>query len=259
MTSQADHWNGPGGERWAASQAEIDRSAAAITELWLPWVAPRSTDRVLDVGCGCGTTTMMMAERAASARGIDISVPMLALARRRAPQLEFILADAATHAFEPVHDLIVSRFGVMFFDDPVAAFANLRTALAPGGRLGFVCWRAFEANPWAATPLAAAKDFIAPVAQDPDAPGPFAFARRERLERILSAAGFRDVAIEARDTTMFLGETVEDAVTSSLTIGPLARAAAELDEPTRDQIRARLRKVLTGTMPAAVWLVGATG
>src|SRR5690349_1238520 len=125
MTTQAEHWNGPGGERWVANQMEIDRSLAAITELWLPWVAPRPTDRVLDVGCGTGTTTIMMAERAASVMGVDISEPMLGLARRRAPQLEFVRADAATHPFAPAYDLIVSRFGVMFFDEPVAAFANL--------------------------------------------------------------------------------------------------------------------------------------
>jgi SAM-dependent methyltransferase len=223
----------------------------------MAWAAPRATDRVLDVGCGTGTTTIMFAERAASARGIDISVPMLGLARRRAPQLDFVLADATTHAFEPAHDLVASRFGVMFFDDPIAAFANLRTALAPGGRLAFVCWRAFGDNPWAATPLAAAEGLIAPAVQDFAAPGPFSLGKRDRIESVLTAAGFHDIAIGARQSTMYLGETVEDAVTSSLTIGPLSRAAADLDEPTRDLIRVRLRKVLTGTMAASVWLVGA--
>ena len=257
MTTQAEHWNGPGGDRWTQNQQAIDRSLAAITELWLAWVAPRPEDRVLDVGCGCGTTTIMMAERAASARGVDISAPMLGLAKKRAPQLDFVLADAATHAFEPVHDLIVSRFGVMFFDDPVAAFANLHAALAPGGRIAFVCWRALEDNPWAAVPLAAAAGLVVPSVQDPHAPGPFAFADRHRLEHVLTAAGFRELAIAPRQSTMFLGETVEDAVAETLTLGPLSRAAADLDEPTRDLIRARLRTVVTPTMAASIWLVGA--
>jgi SAM-dependent methyltransferase len=257
MTTQAEHWNGPNGDRWTANPEAIDHSLAAITELWLPWVAPRAEDRVLDVGCGCGTTTIMMAERAASARGVDISAPMLGLARRRAPQLDFVLADAATHAFEPVHDLIVSRFGVMFFDDPIAAFANLHAALAPGGRLAFVCWRASEDNAWAAVPLAAANGLVAPAVQDPHAPGPFAFADRHRLEHVLTSAGFRDLAIAPRQSTMWLGETLEEAVAQSLAMGPLARAAAGLDEPTRDLIRARLRSVVTPTMSASIWLVGA--
>ena len=259
MTTQHETWNGAPGQRWATGQAEIDRSLAAITELWLPWVAPKPTDRVLDVGCGSGTTTILMAERAASARGIDISEPMLAVARTRAPQVEFTLADAATYPFEAAHELIVSRFGVMFFDEPVAAFANLHGALAPGGRLAFVCWRGFEDNPWAAMPMAAAKPYLPSVAPaDPHAPGPFAFADRHRIESILSAAGFRDVAIGARTSTMVLGETIEQAVTSTLMFGPLSRAAEGLDEETREAIRVRLRATLTGTMPASVWLVGAT-
>ena len=258
MTTQAEHWNGPGGERWAAAQEEIDRSLAAITALWLPWVAPRPTDRVLDIGCGCGTTTIELRARAAAATGVDISEPMLAVARRRAPELTFVCADAATLPFTSTHDLIVSRFGVMFFDDPVAAFANLRTALAPGGRLAFVTWRALAENPWATVPLAAAAGLVPPApTADPHAPGPFAFAERARLASILEAAGWRDVAIEPRDSTMLLGETLEEAVTSALTFGPLSRLTAEVDEPTRDKIRARLRATLTTAPAAAVWLVSA--
>jgi len=268
MSMQAEHWNGPGGERWAESQEDIDRSLAAITALWLPWVAARPADRVLDVGCGCGTTTILMQERAAAASGVDISEPMLAVARRRAPALDFALADAQRHAFTAAYDLIVSRFGVMFFDDPTAAFANLRTALAPGGRLAFACWRPLVENPWAHVPLTAAAG-LAPAPScasilrgpvppaDPHAPGPFAFADRDRTEAILTAAGWRDVVIEPRDTTMVLGETLDAAVTSALTFGPLSRVAAELDEPAREIIRGRLRATIAPTMPAAIWLVAA--
>lgn len=258
MTMQAEHWNGPGGERWAQSQDEIDRSMAAITDLWLPWVAARAGDRVLDVGCGCGTTTILMRERAAAASGVDISEPMLAVARRRAPALDFTLADAQRHHFTQAYDLIVSRFGVMFFDDPVAAFANLRGALAPGGRLAFVCWRPLDENPWARVPLAAAAGLAPPAPPaDPHAPGPFAFADREHTTGILAAAGWGDVVFEARDSTMVLGDTLEAAVTSALTFGPLSRVAAELDEPSREIIRGRLRATIAPAMPAAVWLVAA--
>ena len=258
MTTQAEYWNGAAGERWTASQADIDRSMHAITtDLWLPWVAAKPTDRVLDIGCGTGTTTILMRERAASASGVDVSEPMLALAKQRAPELSFALGDAATYAFKPEHDLVVSRFGVMFFDEPVAAFVNLRTALAPGGRLAFVCWRAFADNEWAALPMAVASEFMTHPPLDPLAPGPFAFADRKRIESILTEAGYKDIAIEPRDSTMHQGTTIDEAVVSTLTFGPLSRAAADIDEATRTKLRARLRSTLPMKPSAAVWLVSA--
>ena len=255
---QAEYWNGAAGERWTTSQAEIDRSLERITrDLWLPWVAPKPTDRVLDVGCGTGTTTMLMRERAAAVCGVDVSAPMLALAKQRAPELTFTLADAATTKFAPEYDLVVSRFGVMFFEEPVAAFQNLRTALAPGGRLAFVCWRAFADNEWAALPMAVASEFMTHPPADPVAPGPFAFADKKRVETILGDAGFREISIEARDSTMDQGATIDEAVVAALAIGPLARAASEIDEATRTKLRGRLRATIPMRPGAAVWLVSA--
>jgi SAM-dependent methyltransferase len=177
--------------------------------------------------------------------------------------VQFIEADAAAYDFEPTFDLVFSRFGVMFFDEPVAAFANIRKALVPDGRLVFVCWRTFRENDWAFAPFEAALDLLPPQeATDPHAPGPFAFADKERLRGILSKAGFREIVIKPLDTTVNMGATVEEALSEALTLGPLARAAAELDEERREKIRNRITPVVGQyktpygiTPPAAVWLV----
>jgi len=250
---QIEYWNGPAGGRWAESQPRIDKSLAAITELLFPFAAPREGERVLDVGCGCGTTTLRLASLGCDVTGIDVSAPMLSVARARGARV--IEGDAAQAPGS--YDLIFSRFGVMFFADPVAAFGHLRTLTR---RFAFVCWRAFENNTWAREPLAVSHDLLPPLPPaDPRAPGPFAFADRTWLEQILPGA-----ELTAADTTMWMGATVEEAVTEGLTIGPLSRAAADLDDPTKDRIRERLATMYARyatpsgvQMPAAVWLVRA--
>jgi SAM-dependent methyltransferase len=270
---QIEYWNGPTGEKWAKLQERIDLNLNDITDALIPFVNAKKGERILDIGCGCGTTTLrlaMIAGRDGSAAGVDISAPMLTVARARAQamlaKVVFVEADASTHDFQPVHDLVVSRFGVMFFEDPVAAFANIRKAVAPKGRLAFICWRALAENIWAAAPLAAAKDLLpAQDPVDPHAPGPFAFADGERLKGVLSKAGFHNIQTNKLDTVMNMGATVDAAVVEALNIGPLSRAAAELDEAQREKVRARIRGVLEKfvtsrgvVMPAACWLVGAT-
>jgi SAM-dependent methyltransferase len=254
---QSEYWNGKAGERWALSQRDIDRSMAPITELWLSWVAPQSSERALDIGCGTGTTTLLLADRAASVTGLDISQPMLALARERAPQIEFIHSDAAT-ARLGAYDLLASRFGVMFFEDPPAAFANLRTT---GGRIAFVCWRPFVDNDWAHLPYVAAKSLLPADHHMPASrePGPFGFDERDYVHGILAGAGFRDIEIEARDSTMPLGDSVDEAIVSAFTFGPLSRAISELAGEAKAELRARLRDVFAPTTAprAAVWLVRA--
>lgn len=269
---QIEYWNGPAGERWSRAQDRIDHHLGLITETLMAFAAPRAGEHVLDVGCGGGTTALLIRERIGpegAVTGIDISAPNLGVARARAhagmADVTFIEADAATYEFQPVFDLTFSRFGVMFFDDPARAFANIRKALAEGGRLAFVCWRTFKENEWAFAPYEAALDLLPPQEPtDPCAPGPFAFADSERLTKVLREAGFRDIAVKPHDTTVNLGESVEDAVTEALTIGPLARAAAELDEHVRDNIRGRIAPVFERyktpygiTPPAAVCLVSA--
>jgi len=266
---QIEYWNGAVGERWARLQETIDGNLAAITKALMPFAAAKPGERVLDIGCGCGTTTLALSKAVGpggDVTGVDISAPMLAVARARGTDANFLEADASVHLFKPTHNLVFSRFGVMFFADPAAAFANIRKALAPHGRLAFVCWRAVQDNLWASAPFAAARDLLPPQEPaEPLAPGPFAFADDARLKEILSQAGFRNVRIEKLDSTMNMGASAEDAAAQALNIGPLSRAASELDEATREKIRARARDALAKfagpqgiTPPAACWLVGAT-
>jgi SAM-dependent methyltransferase len=270
---QIEYWNGEGGERFARSQEAIDRSMAKITEAAIAFAAPQTDERVLDIGCGCGTSTFRLREKVGPngvTAGVDVSKVMLNVARARAAaanaDVAFVEDDAAKHDFQPVFDLVFSRFGVMFFADPVAAFANIRTALTKTGRLAFVCWRSLPENFWAYTPLMAARPFLPPMdAPDPHAPGPFAFADGDRLHRILASAGFNAITIEKLDTTMAMGATVEEAAAESMRIGPVSRATAGVDDATRDKIRAAIAeafakyKMREGVMlPAACWLVRAS-
>ena len=162
---QIEYWNGPVGERWAKKQSDFDRNMGSLTVKALAFADARPGERVLDIGCGFGTTTMALARSVAPdgrVTGIDISAPMLGAARRRVAEaglpIELIEADASVHPFAPRYDLLFSRFGVMFFADPTAAFANLHGALKPKGRLAFVCWRAFAENTWAFAPYKAAEN-----------------------------------------------------------------------------------------------------
>jgi ubiquinone/menaquinone biosynthesis C-methylase UbiE len=271
---QIEYWNGRAGKNWAAQQDYTDQILGLITQAFMPFAAPKKGERILDIGCGCGTTTFTFADSVGpegSVAGIDISAPMLAVAQARAAaqnaDIPFIEADAASYDFQPVFDLVASRFGVMFFEDPVAAFKNIRKALAPKGRLAFVCWRALSENGWAATPIAAAMALLPPQEPpDPLAPGPFAFADPKRIETILSSAGFRDIEIVKFDGHMDMAATVEEAADYMLKIGPLSRATAELDEEARTKIRAVVAKALKPWLtpdgvhgPVACWFVRARG
>jgi SAM-dependent methyltransferase len=271
-SEQIDFWNGPIGERWARLQEKIDLHMEEITDGALCFAAPEEGERILDLGCGCGTTTFLLAFRAGgagAAAGLDISRPMLEVARARASaqnaDVPFIEGDASSYEFQPVFDLVFSRFGIMFFADPVSAFTNIGKALAPGGRLVFVCWRSMVENVWGAAPMDAAMHLLPPQEPaDPFAPGPFAFADRERLRSVLAAAHYSHIEIEPFDGTMNMGATLEEAAAEVLNIGPLARAAAELDEEMRAKIRETVEhayaKYLTPAgvkPPCACWFVRA--
>jgi len=263
-----EYWNGPVGERWARLQDTIDASLAEIHKAVIKFSDPRPRERVLDIGCGAGTTTFALAKAVGnegSVTGVDISEPMLAVARGRGVGVNFRKADAAVHLFHPTHDLVFSRFGVMFFDDPVKAFANIRKAIKPHGRLAFVCWRDLRENIWAALPMEVARDLVPPQPPaDPLAPGPYAFANPDRLRDIFKGAGYRDLLIEPLDTVVNLGATPDDAAAQVLNIGPLARAATGLDDAVREKIRTTVRDALAPYQkpegvapPAACWLVKA--
>ena len=272
---QVEYWNGKVGETWARMQERMDRALTPVTAALLSLAAPQPGEDALDIGCGSGETTLALAGAVGddgNATGVDISEPLLARARQRAKDMlsdaDFINADAATHHDEIGYDLIVSRFGVMFFDDPVAAFANIRALAAPSGRLCFACWQPPVENGWATFPLAALAALLPPQApSDPCAPGPFAFADPERVHAILTGAGWRDITFHAVPFTMVIGEgddPVGAAVDFNLRIGPAARAIRDAGRDIEPAARAVLATALAGFavegvigLPGAVWLVSA--
>ncbi len=196
---QIAYWNGPAGQHWTDRQQVQDVLLAPVSRLLLDRADAKPGERILDVGCGCGATSIAIAERVMPdgfVLGIDISAPMLARARELAPQglpLDFVLADATVYPFDAASfDLLVSRFGVMFFADPEASFANLRRALRPSGRVTFACWREPRHNPWMMTPLQAVYQHVPKLPRpEPEDPGPFAFASEDRVHRISMLPDFR--------------------------------------------------------------------
>lgn len=270
--AQVEYWNTTVGETWARFQDQLDRQLAPLGAEAMQALAASPGESLIDIGCGCGHTTLALARRVGpegAVVGLDISQPMLEVARRRAAgtadrTVRFREADAQSADLgDRVFDAAYSRFGVMFFSDPVAAFANLRRSLRPGGRLAFVCWRAFDENPWMGAPLAAALPFIpAPAPADPLAPGPFAFADAVRVRTILADAGFADIDIRPHDTRIGGGD-VDQALTLALRVGPLGSVLRE-DPSLVGSVTGAVRRVMQDhltpdgvLMPAAVWIVTA--
>ena len=270
-SEQIEYWNGSPGDIWVAQQERLDRQLDPLGRAALAALAPRPGEHILDVGCGSGQTTMQLADAVGSRGrvvGIDISQPMLAAADKRnnRPSVSFLRADAQTHVFDHPFDAIYSRFGVMFFADPVRAFANLRRSLKPRGRIAFVCWRAESENPVMTVPMAAAAKHLSalPPAGDPNAPGPFAFADRARLARILEAADFGDVAITPHDEPIG-GNDRAATLELALLIGPLGRLLREHPEQRTvvvDTVRDAIEPFIVddvARIPSATWIVTAAG
>jgi SAM-dependent methyltransferase len=268
---QATLWNGLGGRGWVEAQAALDRMLRPFQDLLLEATNAQPGSRVLDVGCGTGSTTLAFARRVgASGRsvGIDISEPMLALARERAERerlpATFVRADAQIHSFDPASfDAIVSRFGVMFFDDPIAAFANLRRAASDGAGLCLFVFRSAAENAFMTTAERAAAPLLpgAPV-RDADAPGQFAFADPQRVTRILAAGGWS--AIEIRPVDVACRFAASELVQFFTVLGPLGRALPQADAATRARIIATVRAAFEPYVhgadvrfDAACWMVGA--
>jgi SAM-dependent methyltransferase len=272
--AQHDYWNGPAGRRWRDHQEHQDQVLIPVSERLLAAADPRPGERVIDVGCGCGATTIAVAERVApggEALGLDISEPMLARARERAPShlpARFVLADATLHDFEDEADLIVSRFGVMFFADPALSFANLRRGLKAGGRLAFACWREARQNPWLILPLREAAKHAPPLPETaPEDPGPFAFADGDRVRRILSHAGYAEIAVEPHDLDLdiAIGKGLETGVAAALALGPTSRLLDGQSDAVRAAAAADIRDALAARavgdsvpLGAAIWIVTAT-
>ncbi|MBB5510780.1 class I SAM-dependent methyltransferase [Paraburkholderia atlantica] len=254
---QVGDWNGQSGERWVANQARLDAMVSVFGQASIEAAAPMTGERVLDVGCGAGASSLALAARVGAGGqvlGVDISVPLIRRARALAPQdtpVLYQVGDASSAELpEGAFDILFSRFGVMFFDDPTAAFAHMRRALRPGGRVAFVCWRGAAENDWVRLPMGALTGILPPSAlPDPEAPGPFSFGDRGRVARILTAAGFTDIVITPFDASVPFGEgetrdaAIDDAVKMTLEVGPLSRALA--DQP--DDIHARASAAVRAT------------
>jgi SAM-dependent methyltransferase len=271
---QVDYWNGPGGTHWAAEAARTDRVLAPVTAVALDRAGAMPGEIVLDIGCGAGTTSAELARRVGDAGrviGLDVSAPLVAAASARfggLGNLEFRRDDAATAApGAPGADLAFSKFGVMFFGDPEAAFANLRRALKPGGRLCFACWRSPGDNPWMMVPLIAAYAHVPRLPEPgPADPGPFSFADPERVRRILGTAGFADPALEPVDLALDLGcgGGLDGAVEFACRIGAASRALQDQPAPARTLAIGAIRSALEPfvqesavMLPAAIWIVTA--
>lgn len=266
----AAYWD-RAGRVWVEQQELLDRMYQPIARAVADAADPRAGEAVLDVGCGAGATTFEVAWRVGPegrAVGVDISPALLELARRRVGEaglegVEFLQADAQTHVFKADFDAIVSRFGVMFFPDPVAAFANLRAALKPDGRLAFACWRGPEDNAIATVPLAAAAPFLPSLPKfEKDAPGRFGFADPDRVRAILAASGWRDVVIDPLDDPTPV--SAEELLTMSLRVGPLNPILAGQDETVRKKVREAVATALepyvtngVAEMNSACWRVTA--
>ena len=272
-SAQAEYWSSVAGPKWTDHQEHQDQVLSPVSERLMAAANPKPGERVIDVGCGCGATTIELAARVApggEVLGLDISEPMLARARERGAGLpaRLVLADATVYQFEPEADLVASRFGVMFFADPARSFANLRKGLKPGGRLAFACWRAAKQNPFFILPLREAGKHAPPLPEtDPEAPGPFALADPARVRRILGQAGFADVAVEPQDLELDIavGRGLDAAVKAAMTIGPTSRMLDGQSEKVRAAAEADIRKALAAQargdsvpLGGAIWIVTAT-
>jgi SAM-dependent methyltransferase len=264
-------WNGPAGRAWVETQDLLDQMFKPFENLLLETVSAVPADSVLDVGCGTGGTTLAIA-RTLGGRGhcvgIDISEPMIAAARNRAQResapASFVVADAEGHPFEPASfDLIISRLGVMFFDDPVRAFANLRRAAKDGAELRFIAWRSAAENPFMTTAERAAAPLLPNLpARRPGAPGQFAFADRRRVCTILEESGWAEIDIRPIDVACALPE--KELVRYLSRLGPVGLILQEADNQTRAQVIETVRPAFDPYVQgadvrftAACWMVGA--
>ena len=252
--TQIEFWNGETGRNWVTHDALMEAMLQPLGESVMDTLAPQPGEHVLDIGCGCGRTSLSLADRVGaegSVTGVDISAPMLAVASQLAAErnaehtsIQFLEADAQTHTFEPErYDVVFSRFGVMFFEDPIAAFANIHSVLRASGRLAFCCWQPRAVNPFMTVPAMAALELLpAPPEMPPRTPGPFAFEEAEYVMEVLTSAGFESVVVTPlkQPLTFGRGLSLTDIVQRLIQIGPIAQmvreASEDLQQPVRDKV-----------------------
>jgi SAM-dependent methyltransferase len=270
---QDEYWNAAAGTHWVEFQDRYDALLAPLDEHLFDAAKLWDGDQVLDVGCGCGTTTRAAARTASAgdALGVDLSAAMLERARALAEQdglanVRFVRGDAQVHEFgEGAFDVAISRCGVMFFADPVAAFANVARATRVGGRLVFLCWQDLLRNDWVRVPRAAATTIV-PLADSgsPDEPGPFSLADPERVRGILSVAGWRDVKVDDVRKSLRTGTDADDAAAFFRGTGFARRLFADVDDETVGRAVDAVRDALVThetsegvVLGSAAWLVSA--
>jgi SAM-dependent methyltransferase len=274
---QRAYWNEISGPKWVTLADTVNEQIEPLGLAAMDAANLEPGQRVLDVGCGCGQTSLELASRVGatgSVLGLDISAPMLADARARASRasarnLEFIEGDAQVHALEPsAFDRVFSRFGVMFFADPVAAFANLASAVNEGGSLCFICWQAMPSNPWMVVPAQAAAQHIEmPAPADPGGPGPFSFADADHVTSVVANAGWKNVQCtdHSGELSVGLGQSLPDIIEFLQQMGPAGNALREATPEQRAKVTATMSDVLAPyytddalRMGFATWIVTAT-
>jgi SAM-dependent methyltransferase len=270
-----EFWNGPGGDRWVTLQERYDAELDPVSVPLVEQMATEPECRVLDVGCGNGSMSLSIARSRTGqghVTGVDISSPMLDLARHRAERdgierVTFVRADAQSHTFEAESfDVVVSRFGVMFFDDPVAAFTNLRRSVVGGGRLRCLVWQSPDENEWVRVPSQIASTIV-DLPPHGEGPGPFGLADPDQVRRILVDAGWSVDEIDPVRGDFAVGGPLayEDAIEFVIGGGPLARGIADAGESAIAKVAEALTDGLSAyydgaelRMGYAAWLVEAT-
>ena len=273
---EVQYWNSAHTRAWAREYEAIDRLFAGLTRVALDHAAPKPGERVIDIGCGSGTTVLELAARVGPSGyvlGVDVSKASVEKARERIAaagihQAEVALGDASTHVFPANNsDLVFSRFGVMFFADPVAAFANIRRAMKRNGRLALAAFRTLQENKWATAVLAAVRHLLPPISPPgPEEPGQFSWGDAARVHRILETAGFQDVAVTPHDPAMALAGRggAAEATSFMLRVGPVVRATSDASEGQRKEVRAALEAFFRNhegpqgiVLQGAIWIVTA--
>ena len=267
---QAELWNGRLGKAWVNVEDYIDGMMAPLSTVALEAVNAKPSDRIIDIGCGGGTTSFSLGATGAAVWGVDISTAMIDRANEKdnaAGNVAFSVGDAASQQYTADHTVVFSRFGVMFFADSVKAFANIRSALVPGGRLVFLCWQPPAANPWLSIAGAALQPFQPADAPppDPEAPGPFRFGVPEDTRKVLSSAGFTNIAMQPVVKDLHLGDTIDEVMRFQSNVGPLSGLLETLDESRHAEATAAVRDAFAAkadskgiNLEAATWLVTAT-